>query len=261
MQFYFLMLRFCRLLLALPAKKNLHSLSSIINHIRLINILAVTLFKQPSLHPKSTGKYFRIQDDHPTALPLNANLTELCKPAQWRAALWEGECRNEMREGPLRWNKNRLPWSYHDMAQTFSLWGKKMFLTAVIVFTTFSSSFFVGFLFLFFSLCNSASWRMLHIKDETLGNPALLLCEIILAMALCANCIKHTVYLFICLGKSQREQAIEVMCGMKTRDEMGREGLEPLLWENLSIRDEMIPTSKCCRCSGAQAVIPGSQGI
>lgn len=82
MQFYFLMLRFCRLLLALPAKKNLHSLSSIINHIRLINILAVTLFKQPSLHPKSTGKYFRIQDDHPTALPLNANLTELCKPAQ-----------------------------------------------------------------------------------------------------------------------------------------------------------------------------------
>lgn len=72
---------------------------------------------------------------------------------------------------------------------------------------------------------------MLYIKDETLGNPALLLCEIILAMALCADCIKHIVYLFICLGRSQREQAIEVMCGMKTRDEMGGEGLEPLLWE------------------------------
>lgn len=113
----------------------------------------MTLFKQSSLHPKSTGKYFRIQDDHPTALPLNANLTELCMPAQWRAALWEGECRNEMREGPLRWNKNRLPWSYHGMAQTFSLWGKKMLLTAVIVFITFSSSFFVVFFFPPVQLC------------------------------------------------------------------------------------------------------------
>lgn len=36
------------------------------------------------------------------------------------------------------------------------------------------------------------------------------LCEILLASALRADCIKHAAYLFICLGTSRREQAVEV---------------------------------------------------
>lgn len=36
------------------------------------------------------------------------------------------------------------------------------------------------------------------------------LCEILLASAPRADCIKHAAYLFICLGRSRREQAVEV---------------------------------------------------
>lgn len=108
-----------------------------------------------------------------------------------------------MREGPLRGNKNRIPWSHYDMAQTFSLWGKTMFLTAVRVFITFSS--------LFLPLCNFASWRMLYIKDTTFGNPALLLWEILWQAPYVLTTLSTLVYLFIYLGRSHKEQAIQFM--------------------------------------------------
>lgn len=81
---------------------------------------------------------------------------------------------------------------------------------------------------------------MLYIKDATFGNPAMLLCEILLASALRADCIKHIVYLFICLGRSQREQAVEVTCDTallpsRTGGKAAREGPEPRLLGNLTI--------------------------
>jgi len=79
---------------------------------------------------------------------------------------------------------------------------------------------------------------MLYIKDMTFGNPALLLCEILLARALRADCIKHIslfIYLFIYLGRSQREQARQL-----TGEELGREGPEPLLSESLTTGEEMV---------------------
>lgn len=150
-----------------------------------------------------------------------------------------------MREGPLRGNKNWILWSHHDMAQTFSLWGKTMFLTAVRVFITFSS--------FFFPPCNFASWRMLYIKDMTFGNPALLLCEILWQAPYVLTAFSISVYLFIFLGRSQREQAIQLMHSTvslhpkkkKTGEELGKEGLESLLLGNLIMGAKMVlqPTS------------------
>lgn len=153
------------------------------------------------------------------------------QPAQWRATLWEGECRKETRKGPLRGNKNRIPWSHHDMAQTFSLWGKTMFLTAVRVFITFSSP--------FFPLCNFASWRMLYIKDMTFGNPALLLWEILWQAPYVLTALSTSVYLFIYLGRSQKEQAIQLMHSItssrkKMGEGLGREELSFFFWETSS---------------------------
>lgn len=136
-----------------------------------------------------------------------------------------------MREGPLRGHKNRIPWSHHDMAQTFSLWGKTMFLTAVRVFITFSS--------FFFPLCNFASWRMLYIKDMTFGNPALLLCEILWQAPYVLTALSTSVYLFIYLGRNQREHAIQLMRSTvslhpkkkKRERRWGRRGWSLSYWE------------------------------
>lgn len=139
----------------------------------------------------------------------------------------------------MRGHKNRIPWSHHDMAQTFSLWGKTMFLRAVRVFITFSS--------FFFPLCNFASWRMLYIKDMTFGNPALLLCEILWQAPYVLTALSTSVYLFIYLGRNQREHAIQLMRSTvslhpkkKTGEEMGKEGLESLLLGNLMMGTKMV---------------------
>lgn len=165
-----------------------------------------------------------------------------------------------MREGPLRGNKNRIPWSHHDMAQTFSLWGKTMFLTAVRVFITFSS--------LFFPLCNFASWRMLYIKDMTFGNSALLLWEILWQAPYVLTALSTSVYLFIYLGRSQKEQAVQLMHNTvslhpeKMGEELGKEELEFLLLKKPHHGSKNgSPTSKCCCCSGVYAAILRSQGI
>lgn len=167
-----------------------------------------------------------------------------------------------MREGPLRGNKNWIPWSHHDMAQTFSLWGKTMFLTAVGVFITFSS--------FFFPPCNFASWRMLYIKDMTFGNPALLLCEILWQAPYVLTAFSISVYLFIFLGRSQREQAIQLMHSTVSlhpkKKKNGRgagkggAGVSPVGKPHHGSKDGS-PTYKCCCCSGAYTAILRSQGV
>lgn len=78
---------------------------------------------------------------------------------------------------------------------------------------------------------------MLYIKDMTFGNPALLLCEILWQAPYVLTALSTSVYLFIYLGRSQREHAVQLMRSKvslhpkkkKTGEEMGKEGLESLL--------------------------------
>lgn len=166
-----------------------------------------------------------------------------------------------MREGPLRGNKNRIPWSHHDMAQTFSLWGKTMFLTAVRVFITFSSLSF------FFSLCNFASWRMLYIKDMTFGNPALLLWEILWQAPYVLTALSTSVYLFIYLGRSQKDQAIQLMHSTvslhpeKMGEELGKEELEFSFWETSSWEQKQFSNLQVLLLFWSIPAILRSQGI
>lgn len=101
-----------------------------------------------------------------------------------------------MREGPLRGNKNRIPWSHHDMAQTFSLWGKTMFLTAVRVFITFSSLFFFPVQLCFLK-------NALY-KRHDIWQPSSAALRNSLASTLRADCIKH-ISLFIYLFRQKSE--------------------------------------------------------
>lgn len=87
---------------------------------------------------------------------------------------------------------------------------------------------------------------MLYVKDMTFGNPALLLCEILLASALCADCIKH-ISLFIYLFRQKSEGASHTInaqhstaSSKKMGEEPGREGPEPLLLGNLMMGEETV---------------------
>lgn len=88
---------------------------------------------------------------------------------------------------------------------------------------------------------------MLYIKDMTFGNPALLLCEILWQAPYVLTALSTSVYLFIYLGRSQREHAVQLMRSTvslhpkkKTGEEMGKEGLESLLLGNLIMGTKMV---------------------